>query len=75
MFMPSKLSASFRQILGAGLGALGLGGAAEAQVYAFNTFLSGGGGGQDPQKKRLARAAVATAPISAAKLRRAEVHC
>ena len=54
MFMSIKLVASIRQILWAGLLALGLAGSAGAQVYAFNAFLSGGGGGQDPLKKKMA---------------------
>lgn len=33
---------------------LGFAAAANAQAYSFDRFLSGGGGGQDPQKKQLA---------------------
>lgn len=42
------------QVLGAVFLALGLAAPAHAQTYDFNRFLSGGGGGQDPQKKQLA---------------------
>jgi len=42
-------------IVGAAL-ALCAAGTAGAEVYDFNTFLSGGGGGQDPAKQRIARA-------------------
>jgi hypothetical protein len=55
MFMSINLVSSVRQVLFAGLLAIGLAGAAQAQVYAFNAFLSGGGGGQDPQKKKMAQ--------------------
>lgn len=55
MFISIKLVSSVRQVLCAGLLALGLSGTAEAQVFSFNAFLSGGGGGVDPQKKRVAQ--------------------
>jgi hypothetical protein len=35
--------------------ALSVAGVANAQVYDLNRFLSGGGGGQDPQKRRIAQ--------------------
>jgi hypothetical protein len=43
------------QVLGATVLALGLMTPASAQTYDFNRFLSGGGGGQDPQKRQLAQ--------------------
>ena len=55
----AHLLSILRKILGLGILVLGAAGAgaAEAQVYSFNAFLSGGGGGQDPQKQRLAQQA------------------
>ena len=54
----THLLSILRKILGLGILVLGVAGAAEAQVYSFNAFLSGGGGGgQDPQKQRLAQQA------------------
>jgi hypothetical protein len=53
--MSTILLSRIRRVFGTGIVALGVAGAAGAQVYSFNTFLRGGGGGQDPQKQRIAR--------------------
>lgn len=54
MSLNIALCTSVRRAASAIFIALSLVGVAHAQVYDFNRFLSGGGGGQDPQKKRIA---------------------
>lgn len=43
------------QVLGGMILALGLTAPGHSQTYDFNRFLSGGGGGQDPQKRQVAQ--------------------
>lgn len=53
MSLYTIFQSSLPRFVGAAALALSLTGVASAQVYSFNQFLSGGGGGQDPQKQRL----------------------
>lgn len=55
MSVRTALRSCVRRVAGVVLIALSLVGATHAQVYDLNRFLSGGGGGQDPQKKRIAQ--------------------
>lgn len=54
MLMPKPSLPRIAKILGAGAVAFLVAGAASAAVFDFARFVSGGGGGSDPQKKQIA---------------------
>ena len=54
MFLCSNVRFAVLSLLGIAALSVSLAGPARAQAYDFSRFVSGGGGGQDPQKKRLA---------------------
>ena len=55
MITSFSLLSTLRKVLGLLMLALGVAGGANAQGYDFSTFMSGGGGGIDPAKQKIAR--------------------